>query len=191
MANNLRIYLDEDTWLMLQVGKGNAQAFEKIYRKYFPVVTSYFASLNGHLTSPEDLTQEVFVRIWRRRAEYRPNATVKTYLFSYAQNVLREKKSIVFREARLNVSNFSNLTSKLLQTDAVIQNDDIVNSLKKLIARLPYKQRQAFELVYISGFSTAAAAGILQVSPQSVYNNLYRARKQLRKLWAVSKQEIL
>jgi len=157
-------------------------AYGKLYRKYFTIITNYIMSRNGQFEPPEDLAQEVFVRVWQNRARYRPDATVKTYLFGYAKNVLREKQSMVSRKASVDISNFSNPTSNLPQSSVISQYDDIIKSIKKQIAALPDKQRQTFEMVYICGFSAAKAAEILQCSPQSVYNNLYRARKKLRKL---------
>lgn len=182
MAHNSKIKLDEDMRLMLKAGRDDKTAYSKLYRKYFSIVTNYIMSLNGQREPPEDLAQEVFVRVWQNRARYRPDATVKTFLFGYTKNVLHEKQSIVSRKAAVDIRSFSNSTSKLPQLDAITQDDDIIKSIKKQIARLPDNQRQTFEIVCISGYSIAKAAEILQCSSRSVYNNLYQARKKLRKL---------
>lgn len=167
---------------MLMAARGDRAAFGRLYRKYFPLVISYIMKLDGQYDSREDLAQEVFVRVWQSRAKYRPNATVKTYLFSYARKVLQENQSVIAREAFLNTRDFSNLTSIHFQSSATIQGDDCVQSVRKAIANLPDRQRQACELVYISGFAPADAAKILQCSVQSIYRNLDRARRKLRKL---------
>ncbi len=156
-------------------------AYGKLYRKYFSIVTNYITSLNGQREPPEDVAQEVFVRVWRNRAGYRPDATVKTFLFGYTKNVLHEKQALDSKKAAVYIHNFTNLSSKLTQHNAITPDDDIIKSIKKQIAALPDKQRQTFEMVYISGFSTAKAAEILQCSHQSIYYNLFQARKKLRK----------
>ena len=184
MVNHQKIYLDEDTRLMLKVTDGDEAAYDWLYKKYFPILVNYAISLDGHQTSPENIAQEVFTRIWENRVKYQPIAAFKTYLFGYTKKILQETKYTLRREKTLDIDKLSNLTSALHQSDVLAQNEDIVESLKKLIAKLPSKQRRVFELVCINGFSTKKAAETLQCSTHSVYDNLYRARKNLRKLAA-------
>ncbi len=93
MGDSLKKHLCEDTQLMLRVARGNSQAFTKIYNKYFSFVTDYIATHNRHSGIPEDIAQEVFSRVWYNRAKYRPNSSVKTFLFGYAKNVLMEEQN--------------------------------------------------------------------------------------------------
>lgn len=88
---------------MLMAARDDKTAYGKLYRKYFPVVTNYIMSRNGQCESPEDLAQEVFVRVWQNRARYRPDATVKTFLFGYAKNVLHEKQSLDSKKTALDI----------------------------------------------------------------------------------------
>lgn len=182
VVENRRVYLDEDTRLMLKLSKGDERAYNRLYEKYFPIVASYATSINGHDSLSEDIAQEVFSRIWQQRKKYRPGSTVKTYLFGYAKNTLRETKTTLRREKTLDIDRLSNLPSALHQSDVLAQNEYIVESLKKLITKLPDKQRRVFELVYISGLSFKKTAETLQCSTHSVYDNLYKGRKNLRKL---------
>ena len=182
MEQNSRTRLDGDVPLMLKVIRGDKAAFSRLYRKYFPLVISYIVKINGQYDSSEDLAQEVFIRIWQNRIKYRPNATVKTYLFSYARKVVHENQSKIAREAFLDSGDFSYLASSRFQSRAATKGNDCVQSVKKVIASLPDRQRQACELVYISCFTPVKAAKILQCSVQTIYRNLNRARKKLRKL---------
>ena len=184
VVENRKIYLNDDTRLMLKVSKGDERAYDRLYRKYFPIVTGYATSINGHDNLSEDIAQEVFTRMWENRVKYQPSAAFKTYLFGYAKNILQETKSTLRREKTLDIDRFPNLPPALHQSDVLAQNKYIVESLKKLIVKLPSKQRRIFELVHISGFSLKKTAETLQCSTHSVYDNLYRAQKNLRKLAA-------
>ena len=64
MTENRRIYLDEDVQLMLRVAKGDEDAFNILYGKFFHIVADYATSRNGHCNSSEDITNEVFERVW-------------------------------------------------------------------------------------------------------------------------------
>lgn len=182
MEKNSRTRPDGDVLLMLMAARGDRAAFGRLYRKYFPLVTSYIMKLDGQYDFREDLAQEVFVRVWQSRAKYRPVATVKTYLFSYARNIVREKQSVNAKEEFPDIGDFSYLASRRFQSRFMSQDDDYVQSMKKAIASLTDRQRQACELVYIRGFAPAKAAKILQCSTQSIHLTLHRARKKLRRL---------
>jgi len=171
---------------MLKVSRGDERAYDRLYEKYFTIICSYVTGINGHDNLSEDIAQEVFARVWESRAKYQPSAAFKTYLFGYAKNILRETKSTLRREKTLDIDRLPNSLSALHQFDVLAQNEDIVESLTKLITKLPSKQRSVFELVYIGGFSHKKTAEILQCSTHSVYDNLYRGRKNLRKLAASS-----
>lgn len=101
MVENRRIYLDEDTRLMLKVVNGDHTAYVILYKKHLLIVTSYLLSLNAHKTLVKDLAQEVFCRIWEKREEYRPAATFKTFLFTYAKNVLLENQKKLTKEVAI------------------------------------------------------------------------------------------
>ena len=177
-----RIYLDDDTRLMLKAAEGDKEAFVKLYRTYFPVVVSFISSLDSQFQSAEDIAQEVFARVWKNRAKYHPTAAFKTYLFACAKNILKENKSPADREITLDIDKLPHLIVKSYQFKAIAQNEEVISYLEKLSANLPERQRQSFELIYIVGFLPAKTAEILNCSLNAVHCAVYRARKTLRRL---------
>jgi len=178
-----RIYLDEDTKLMIRVSEGDEKAFTEIYVRYLSVVTSFISSLDGRLQASEDIAQDVFMKIWDNRKKYRPTSTLKTFLFTYAKNVFYQHKSRKNKENALFVSH-----SKIVLDDieARICSENEINTSAKLsedlISQLPCKQKQAFELVYLCGMPPQKTAKQLKCSLHSVHQNLYLSRKTLRSL---------
>ena len=78
---------DPDVRLMLQVRDDDAQAFEELMLRYQNRVLSLLAHLVGGRDLAEDLTQEVFLRVYRARKRYVPGAKFSTWLFTIAGNV--------------------------------------------------------------------------------------------------------
>src|SRR5688572_30873920 len=78
---------DPDVRLMLQVRDNDAQAFEELMLRYQNRVLSLLAHLVGNRDLAEDLTQEVFLRVYRARKRYIPGAKFSTWLFTIAGNV--------------------------------------------------------------------------------------------------------
>ena len=115
---------------MVKVSEGNEEAYERLYEKYIPILTSYFINLNSHKTLIKDLVQETFTRIWEKREEYRPTATFKTFLFGYAKNVLKENIASAIKEITLDADELSDLIAKPSKFEVISQNKDIIAYLE-------------------------------------------------------------
>src|SRR5262249_32608172 len=89
-AKRARSYLDDpDVVLMLRVQAGDADAFADLRQGYVPRVFGYFCRLLRDRSEAEDLTQEVFLRLYRSRLTYQPRARFATWIFHITQNVAR------------------------------------------------------------------------------------------------------
>jgi RNA polymerase sigma-70 factor (ECF subfamily) len=71
---------DPDVRLMLQVRDGDALAYEELVRRYQNRLMSLLTHLVGQRDLAEDLTQEVFLRVYRARERYVPGAKFSTWL---------------------------------------------------------------------------------------------------------------
>lgn len=78
---------DPDVRLMLQVRDDVQGAFEVLVTRYQHRLLGVMIHLVGRLEEAEDLTQEVFLRIYRARKGYRPRAKFSTWLFTIANNL--------------------------------------------------------------------------------------------------------
>lgn len=185
-----KIYLDEDTRLMLKATKGDRGTYEKLYKKYFPVLVNYLVSLNAREALVKDVAQEIFTRLWQHRTRYRPESSFKTYLFGCARNVLSERlkqstrdREIVQRlifQSRKNRSDFSgNPEFKASQAESI-------RNVMQAISKLPPKQTEALKLFYITGFSITASAKQAKCTVTAFEGRLFRARERLCQLLQVN-----
>src|SRR5262245_35754082 len=79
--------LDPDAALMLRVKRGDMQAFEELVDKYKqPVINLIYRTLND-LTEAEDLSQNVFVQVYKSAHRYEVSAKFSTWLFTIARNL--------------------------------------------------------------------------------------------------------
>ena len=78
---------DPDIRLMLQVREDVPGAFEVLVNRYQHRLLGIMIHLVGRVEEAEDLTQEVFLRIYRARKGYRPRAKFSTWLFTIANNL--------------------------------------------------------------------------------------------------------
>ncbi len=78
---------DPDVKLMLQVRDDVAGAFEELVVRYQARLLGVMTHLIGRAEEAEDLTQDVFLRIYKARKGYRPKAKFSTWLFTIANNL--------------------------------------------------------------------------------------------------------
>ena len=78
---------DPDVRLMLQVRDDVQGAFETLVERYQHRLVGVMVHLVGRVEEAEDLTQEVFLRIYRARKGYKPRAKFSTWLFTIANNL--------------------------------------------------------------------------------------------------------
>lgn len=78
---------DLEAKLMARVARGDIGAFESLVDRYQGHLIQFFTLLAGDHAVGEELAQEVFLRLYRSRKQYRPKAKFKTYLNQIARNL--------------------------------------------------------------------------------------------------------
>jgi len=94
----------DDSQLVSQYFKGDEKSLEILIKKYLKPIYGFVYKYTGNIQEAEDLTQEVFVKMWRHLKKYNKNKSFKTWLFSIAKNTcidwLRKKKTIPISELK-------------------------------------------------------------------------------------------
>src|SRR5262249_18263423 len=80
---------DPEVGLMLRVRQGDGAAFTELVGRYWERIFGHFCRRLGDRQEAEDLTQDVFLRVYRSRQRYEPRARFATGLFHITQNVAR------------------------------------------------------------------------------------------------------
>ena len=171
------------------LGNRDSRTFEYIYQKYKPVVSSYLASSSGkNFPNNEDMAQEVFLRAWRNRRQFRADSTVKTYLVGIARRVLLEEYNQVSKQPKnqqdwlLRISPPPQELSS--RSSSTWQEKERLCKLKKNFANLGRRQRLALYLYYFEGRSVKEAARLLNCSADSIKSCLFRGRRKLQQVQA-------
>src|SRR2546425_2082839 len=145
---------------------------EGIFRAHQKEVFVYFTRTIGDRHRAEDLAQETFVRACGSAVLYRGQASVRTWLFSIARNVL--------------VDHYRRRSPELLiDPPETVEHPEVGRRLEvtEALASLPVLSRDAIVLCDVLGFSPAEAAGITGVTPNAFRVRLHRARGQFREVF--------
>lgn len=178
---------DPQVQLMLQVREGDHGAFAELIDQLRPRIFGYFVHLVRNRTEAEDLTQEVFLRLFRSRHNYKPRARLSTWVFHITQNVarnaLRSRRRrpvmpVDFSQLSQNEELF--LSSPESSPSAPLERAELAAVVRDAVEDLGDRQREAIWLHQLEGRTYNEVADELSMSPKAAKSLLYRARNQLR-----------
>lgn len=156
---------------------GDTAAFERVYHAYVPRVHSLARRMAGP-EAADELTQDVFVRVWQKLATFRGDSAFGTWLHRLAVNVIVER----FRSlgtARRRFLDDGETTLELTHAPARSR-PDLGMDLEVAIAALPEGARSVFVLHDVEGFRHEEIARMLGVSAGTSKSQLHRARQILK-----------
>ena len=171
----------EDThWQALK--KGDASAFEHIYRTHVQLLYRYGMNFGADDDVVTDAIQDVFTDIWHKRERLGPTDNVKFYLLKSLKNRLFRVASVSSRFQTLeeNVNDFSDVCPQDY-SECDEEHQVFAQKLPLLLTELPARQQEIVRLRFYENLSHQQIAELLQMNPQSAKNLLHRAIESLRK----------
>ncbi|MDA1194298.1 MAG: sigma-70 family RNA polymerase sigma factor [Planctomycetota bacterium] len=182
--------MDADRDLMVRIQAGDRRAFESLYSRYGPPVMRFLYRLCADRVFAEDLTQDVFLKVWRAAAGWRPipGARLSTWLFQIAKH--HGWNEIAKRSRRAHVRG-SPLTSDAVARAADhgaegpgerLARAEWAQRVDAALQGLSPKLRLVFVLVRIEGLPFAEAASIAGIPVGTVKSRAAAAEVALRRL---------
>jgi RNA polymerase sigma-70 factor (ECF subfamily) len=133
----------------------------------------------GDRDAGKDVAQSAFIRLWQRRAEWRPGS-VRAYLIRLARNLCLDDARKNDVRTRLSHA-VRDALSPVWPTPAdSLDEEELRLAVDQAIQALPPRRREVFILAYLQGLSYHDIAEVLGVSPSTVSNQLVAAVKELR-----------
>ncbi len=183
---------DPSTALMLLVRDGNVEAFEQLVVLWQDRLVTLLLHQTGDPSIAEDLTQEVFLRIYRARARYKATAKFTTWIHTIANNVASDLRQRAYRRRERGVPGSVSASSSMIGLDQLAvaasallptrqaDRTELQMVVQRALAQLSEKQRMAVLLAKFEQCSYDEIAAAMQLSVPAVKSLLFRARDQLR-----------
>jgi RNA polymerase sigma-70 factor (ECF subfamily) len=180
---------ESDEALMARYGRGDAAAFDLLYRRHEMRVWRYLERNVGNRATADELMQEVWFAVARDAARYRPSARFTTWLFTIAHNRMIDSIRTSRRHTSLDTLGFeAESVVEQLTSDpsagplAAAVARDQAGALVRAFEKLPGEQREAFLLQIEGDLSVEEIAAITDSSFETTKSRLRYARSKLREL---------
>ena len=173
---------DEDVQLMRALRAGDTTAFDALFRRWSGPLLRYLERMVRDPAVAEELVQEAFIRVYKARDRYRPEARFSTWLYRIGTNLaLNELR----RPRHRSVHRSADEEGAPPLVDVGPGTEEVVDARRRGVAaraalgELPEKQRAALCLAAVEGLSYAEVAEALDVTEKAVKSLVHRARSSL------------
>jgi len=178
---------------MQRVQRDEPGAFAELLKRYWTQVFGRLYRQLGDRQEAEDLTQDVFLRLYRSRGRYQPRAKFTTWLFHITQNVARNALRTRARRPCVPLGRLAGQDDENRPPDRFLserweaparpaERAELAGVVRDAVAGLGLRQRQALELHQFQDWTYEEIAAEMAMSLPAAKGLLYRARNQLREL---------
>ena len=186
-ANALSALTDAE--LMLRIGRGEHAAFDTLYNRYARRLGGFFLRMLAYdAAKAEDMVQELFVRVWTYRKEYRSDQPFATWLYAMAYNLCKNE----YRHETIRQAYVEELRQREVDTDEpakTMERDELRQRLRQAVQSLPTVQRDAFLLHYDEELTIPEVAHIVGCPEGTVKSRLYTALESVKRMMNEYKQD--
>lgn len=180
---------DEDIQLMQRFQQGEESCFTQLVERHKGRIFSLTYRFLGNRQEAEDAAQEIFIKVYRARDIYKPQAKFTTWLYAVCKNTClkalrRKKPAAVSIDDNIELEQDS-VAVQIKDPHGLSPSDSMLNNeralvVKKAIDSLPAKQKMAVILYRYDRLSYEEIAQVMHCSLRAVKSLLHRAKLHLK-----------
>lgn len=170
----------EDKRLMSLVAVGDDDALRQLVDRHHARIIAYLRTQVGSQTTAEELGMEVFIRLHRAAARWRPEAKLTTYLIHIAHNLVLNEWRRKSRKPTTTLESAPEPGDKTHESARRV--GELDEAFQRAVAQLPEEQRTAILMLVQQDMAYEDIAKVMQAPVSSVKTWIHRARTQLRQL---------
>jgi RNA polymerase sigma-70 factor (ECF subfamily) len=173
--------VEEDNILIEYSLKGDIHAFGSLVNKYQNTIYSYLLKVCQSKEDAEDLTQEVFIKVYNNLYKFNYKCKLLTWIFKIAINTFkteyRKRKKLFVLESDEVLAYMSCDISDF--PEQIYERKETLKEAVDMLNKLDFEQKNALLLKYVHDFSHKEIGQILGISEAAVKMKVYRAKKNI------------
>ena len=191
-----------DEELVVLILKRDAHAFELLFERYKDAIRRHVASILRDAAATQDVTQEVYLRLWTRAEQWHRRGPFRAWLYRIATNLALNHLRSTRRRRELPLTvpdewgdeEEYSIPAWMIEAsasgpDEVLELAERRAALRRLVDRLPQAKREAFRLVHELEMSMQDAADELGIPAGTVKSRLFYAKRRLARQWRQQEPE--
>ncbi len=177
---------DADVRLLERCRRGDAEAFETLFRKYQAYVFNVALGMLGNAEDASDVTQEAFLRLHRNIDSFRGDSTFSTWLYRVAVNLCiteirrRGRNRFEFLDDVVHEDESRILDEPPPAPEAMMEVEEERRIVHRVLSQLPPDYRAIMVLRHFQQLAYEEIAEVLGLTLSQVKTRLFRARKMFK-----------
>jgi RNA polymerase sigma-70 factor (ECF subfamily) len=170
-----------DNVLIQRICESDTEAFEALYKRYYPKLFQFIFRVTRHLDQIEEIINDVMYVVWRRASSFQPETKASTWIFGIAYK--KSLKSLSERQPgeHLELDDAADLIPGV--EDSGLQNLELEDWISVAFSKLSTDQRAVLELTYHQGLHYHEIAKIMDCPENTVKTRMFSARKKIKALF--------
>lgn len=170
-----------DKELMQMICKGDTEAFREIYNRYIRRVFSMAYRFSRDYEISKDISQEIFLRLYQKKALYKPEISFNTFFYRLTYNCILNY--IRDHKGRFETGNIAEYKiSSPATPEETASANEMLERIERRIDALPENQKMAFLLNKIEGLSYEEVAQVMDMNINTVKSLIHRASLNILEL---------
>lgn len=192
----MKKYLDnrepDQISLLLRICNGDQMAFAELFYSYYDKLYGFILRISRSHQKAEDITQDVFLKIWQKREEIVTTQNINALLFKMAQNqVIDLLRKQIREESTLSVLFENEKQSLILQPLDILLHGELQAKIAEAIEQLPSQQKKVFKLYKEEGIRQDEIARKLNLSLSTIQSHVKLAVTNIHKYLTLKYPDLL
>ncbi len=160
----------------VKIKNGNEEEFKKLYFCFADKLYNFALSYLKNAHEAEELVQNLFIKVWEKRAYIDPSKSLASLLYKMAINMVYDKMRKCTQLSYVSTDEeLEHVCCSHNDVVEAIDYEDLEKRIMEIVAALPEQRRRIFELSRIDGLNYDEISQQLSLSRRTVENQIYRA----------------
>ena len=166
----------ETNILLSRIAAGDNEAFKTLFEMFYPKVKIFLVKFLKDENTAEDISQDIFVKIWTYREALPDIRSFNTYLYRMTRNAALNH--LRGNHSKIDISKMSVLDDKDIEAEYQTKEKELL--IRLTVEHMPPQRQRIFKMSREQGLSNDDIALKLGISKKTVENNITLALKELR-----------
>jgi RNA polymerase sigma-70 factor (family 1) len=176
----MQMLMDHEQDLVLELKDGSRSAFLSLYNLHVKKIYAYSLNIIKSPNLAQDITQDVFIKLWETSSQLKPEHSLQAYLFTITRNLSLNVLRSAAKEHWITDEIAAYAIDKSEDGMAYTERRQTAALMRAAISELPPQRRKIYEMCHQDGYSYKQAAEKLGITDGTINSQMVKALRFIK-----------